>query len=255
MVLRKLSDRIDIDTWKVIADRLQGLNIYDFSDEEFNNNLINMKWMLSDLDISLDFLSRYPKNINEVGLASLLQAIYSGNVYNDYKKANFYEKIYQLDELGIPWIEFRPVEFPSLVEGISLIKDFDEKDIIGVNKCFTDGDFDIGYPDSPLNRRYDIVNLKNANYLIKILLSVDTDYKNQFISLEDACAILKNFNGDYPSKESITEVEYPGLGLYRNGNLNYKRRMILKQIYYKFDTSKALYTKRLVRTPNNYHYE
>lgn len=255
MVLKKLSERIDIDTWKVIADRAQMLNIYDFSDEEFYDNLNMMRRMLSDLDISLDFLSRYPDNISEVGLASLLQAIYSGNVYNDYKKANFYEKIYQLDELGIPWIQFRPVEFPSKVEGISLIKDSDEKDIIGVNKCFTDGDFDIGYPDSPLNRRYDIENLNDANYLINILLSVDTDYKNQFVYLDDACAVLKNFNGEYPSKESITEVRYPGLCMYRNENKNIKRHYILKQIFYKFDPREARYTKRLVRTPNNYHYE
>ena len=47
-----------------------------------------------------------------------------------------------------------------------LLKD-DAGTTIGVKKWFTDGEFDVRYTDSPLDRWYDIVNLNYANYLLK----------------------------------------------------------------------------------------
>lgn len=255
MGLKRICERIDIDTWKKIADRVQYLNIYDFSDREFYENLFLLRNYLVDLNVSLDFLSRYPSNRDEIGLASLLQGIYDGNVYGDYKKANFFEKIYQLDNLGIKDIVYMPVDFPSKVEGISLIKNGENKEIIGVNKCFTDGIIEIEYPDSPLDRFYNVQLLEDVNYLINVLLRVDNDYKNVFVNIVDSCAILKNFNGEYPNRESILELRYPGLCIYPYTGSDDKRHNILKQIYYKYNNDDSKYPKKLVREYNNYHYE
>ena len=252
--MKRLNERISIDTWKVIADRVQKLNIYDFSDREFNENLILLREMLSDLDICLDSLSRYPKRDSEVGLASLLQAIYSGNVFDDYKKANFYEKIYQLDELGIPSIEFKPVNFPIFSGGISLLKD-ECGATVGAKKSFTDGEFDIWYADEPLNRWYDIVNLKDANYLLNALVELDTSSGKVIVNPDDSYAVLKNFNGVFPNKETLEWLNYPGLCVYPRYSDNDMRQLILKQIFLPFDNEKGSYHKKLVRMRNNYHYE
>jgi len=255
MDVKRLNDKINIDIWKKIADRVQMLNIYDFSDREFMDNLHMLRDMVSDLDISLDYLSRYPDSYDDVGLASLLQSIYDGDVYNDYKKANFYEKIYQLDDLGVSWIRFCPVSFPSKIENISLFKDDVSGKILGINKCFTDGDFRVDYVDSPLDRRYDLINLRDANYIFNVLLSVDNGYKNEFANMDDVSVVLKNFNGKYPSKDSILEVRYPGLCTYYKDIPGDSRRLILKQIYQLYDTRDVNYPKKLMRVPNNYHYE
>jgi len=255
MDVKRLNDKISIDIWKKIADRIQMLNIYDFSDREFMNNLHMLQEMVSDLDISLDYLSRYPNSYDEIGLASLLQAIYDEDVYNDYKKANFYEKINQLDDLGVKWISFFPVNFPSKIENISLFTDDVSGKILGINKCFTDGDFKVDYVDSPLDRRYDLINLRDANYIFNVLLMVDDQHKNQFVKMEDVGVILKNFNGKYPSKESILEVRYPGLCTYYKDMPGDRRQLILKQIYQLYDIRNVSYPKKLMRVPNNYHYE
>lgn len=249
----KLSDRLAIDIWKVIADKVQMLRIYDFSDREFNENLVMLGKMLANLDISLDFLNRYPNSAGEVGLAALLQGIYSGNVFNDYKKANFYEKIYQLDELGIPSIQFRPVDFPACVDGISLLKDIDTGEDVGIRNCFTDGEFKIGYPDMPLNRRYDLVNLKDANYVIDVL--VDKREEGIFINQDESYAILRNFNGIYPNKETLYDIRYPGLGVYSRYLDDGKRQIYLKELFYPMDRDSVNYPKKLVRMKDNYHYE
>lgn len=252
--MKRLNERISIDTWKTIADRVQRLNIYDFSDREFNENLIMLRSMLSDLEISLEFLSKYPKNNNEIGLASLLHSIYSGNVFDDYKKANFYEKIYQLDELGIPSIEFKPVNFPIFSGGISLLKD-DRGTTVGARKCFTDGEFNVWYADEPLNRWYDIVNLKDANYLLNALVELDTSSGKVIVNPDDSYAVLKNFNGVFPNKETLEWLNYPGLCVYPKYLDNGMRQLILKQIFLPFDNEKGSYHKKLVRMRNNYHYE
>lgn len=255
MGLKRLCERIDIDCWKKIADRVQHLNIYDFSDSEFYENLYLLKDYLVDLDISLDFLSRYPSNRDEIGLASLLQGIYDGNVYGDYKKANFFEKIYQLDDLGIKNIMYMPVDFPEMVEGISLIKDDNDKEIIGINKCFTDGIIGIKYPDSPLDRFYNVQILDDVNYLINVLLKVDNDYKNKFVNIVDSCAILKNFNAEYPNKESFLEIRYPGICMYPYTGNDDRRHYFLKQVYCKYNDDMGKCSKKLIREYNNYHYE
>lgn len=255
MDVKRLNDKIDINVWKTIADRVQMLNIYDFSDREFMDNLYMLREMVLDLDISVDFLSRYPNSCEDIGLASLLQAIYDGAVYNDYKKANFYEKIHQLDDLGVDAVRFCPVDFPTKIENISLFRDEISGETLGINKCFTDGDFRVSYVDEPLNRRYDLINLRDANYIFNVLLSIDNQYKYAFVKMDDVSVILKNFNGNYPSKESILEVRYPGLCTYYKNIQNDRRQLILKQIYQLYDTRGASYPKKLMRVSNNYHYE
>lgn len=251
----KLYERIPIDTWKRIADVVQKLRMYDSSFEEFNSNLEELKEMLFVLDISLEVGERYPNTIKEVGLASLLQAIYSSNVENDYKKANFYEKIYQLDDLDIPSIEFRPINFVDRVDGITFLRNGNSGDVIGINKCFTDGEFDIIYSPYPLLDVYGMTNFKEVNYLINVLVRVDNYSKRPVIDTAGTYAVLRNFDGIFPNKESIEEIRYPGLCTYSKRMNDDRIHLILKQIFYTFDTRKAQYSKRLVREPNNFHYE
>ena len=247
-IFMKLYDKLSIDVWKLIADKVQLLNIYDFSDWEFNNNLILLSQLLNEVGIYFDFNQRYPNSVDEIGLASLLQEIYNANVYSDYKKANFYEKIYQLSDLGISWIEFRPVDFLREINGISLIKD-EIGNVLGINNYFTDGNFDISYVDEPFNRWYDIINLENANYVLNILLK-NTDDK---IIVDDCGIILRNFNGVFPNRKDIYDIRYPGLCMY-DKFIDGEKHYILKQFFYPYNDKKS-YPKKLIREKDNYHYE
>lgn len=251
--MRSLSKKISIDTWKMIADRVQKLNIYDFSDREFNENLVLLRMLLSDLDICLEYLSRYPTREQDIGLASLLQAIYSSNVNTDYKKANFYEKINQLDILSIPSIQFRPIGFED-VRGLMLTKSPYDMSTISVNKCFTDGDFKIEYYNSGDNQCYDMVHFNDANYLINVLVELDANSKTPRINPDASFAVLRNFDGFYPVKESIDELRFPGLCTYFKYFDDNTRHLILKQIYLKLDRFDTQYSRKLVRTPRNFHY-
>ena len=59
----RLSDKLSIDVWKKIADNVQKLKIYNFSDIEFDENLIMLRELLLNEGITFDFLSRYPREI------------------------------------------------------------------------------------------------------------------------------------------------------------------------------------------------
>lgn len=251
----KLYERIPIDTWKRIADVVQRLRMYEDTFEEFDSNLVELKEMLFDLDISLDAGLRYPKKTEEIGLSSLLHAIYSSNVKRDYRKANFYEKIYQLDELGIPNIEFRPNNFVDRIDGIAFLRDVNDGKVIGINKCFIDGEFDVIYPDNPLSDVYGMTNFRDVNYLINVLVRCDTDLKKSVIDFRETYVVLKNFNGNFPNKKSIEEIRYPGLGIYDKVLDDGKRHLVLKQLFYTLDAKSCQYSKRLLREPNNFHYE
>lgn len=249
ILVNSLSKKIDIDTWKRIADCVQRLNFYYFSQEEFDNNLILLRKLLLDLEIDIDFLSRYPTSVNDVGLASLLEEIYISDVLSDYKKANFYEKIFQLDMIGVRYIQFLPVEFIDNVKDIYLIKDDMTKENVWIKKCFTDGSFDIGYFPS----KYDVINICDANYVINVISKMDNAGK---VVLDDECyAILKNFNGKFPDKESMFEIRYPGLCTYFKQIDDDRRQLILKQIFYTVDMMDVRYDKKLVRRSNEFYYE
>lgn len=245
----KLYDKLSIDVWNVIADSVQLLNIYDFSDWEFYNNLELLNGLLIDKGIYFDFLERYPNKIEDIGLASLLQEIYNASVYGDYKKANFYEKIYQLSDLGLSSIQFLPFDFPNDIKGISLIKN-ENGEVLGINNCFTDGNFDIGYSDETLDRWYDIVNLEDANYVLRVLVN---NINGENVISDKSYAILRNFNGEYPSKKDIYDIRYPGLCIY-DKFINDEKHYILKQIFYPYSNNRG-YFKKLIREKDNYHYE
>lgn len=250
----QLYEKIPIDIWKRIADMVQRLQIFDGSLEEFDCNLVELRKMLFDLDILLSVGERYPRKLEEIGLASLLQSIYSSNVEKDYKKAIFYEKIYQLDELGIPSVAFRPINFIDRVDGITFLRD-DNKDIIGINKCFTDGEFDIIYSDYPMIDVYGMTNFKEVNYLINVLLMSDRDAEMPVIDSRGTYAVLRNFDGIFPNIEEIYDIRYPGLCTYYKRLNDDIRHLILKQIFYTFDVINSKFHKKLVREPNNFHYE
>lgn len=170
--------------------------------------------MLFDLYISLEVGERYPKKIEEIGLSSLLYVVYSSSVKSDYRKANFYEKIYQLDELGISNIEFRPNNFVDRIDWIAFLRDVNNGKVIGINKCFIDWEFDVIYPDNPLSDGYEMTNFRDVNYLINVLVRSNIDLKKSVIDSKETYVVLKKFNGSFTNKESIEETRYPWLCFY-----------------------------------------
>lgn len=248
----RLCDKLSIDVWKEIADLIQLMDIYTFDKEEFARNLIFLREKLMESGKIVNFGRTNPRNCLEVGLLNLLREIYSADVYDDYKKANFYEKIYQLDELGIPNIIFDPVGFPDSVANISFIRNMDD-DIVGIYKCFTDGEFRIDYTDSPRNRWFDLIDIKEDNYMINVLIEKEND--KLIINEQESCAILKNFNGFYPSKETLFELEYPEIELCFKYLDNEKKQEYFRQKFYQVNREDGNYPKKLVRMRDNYHYE
>lgn len=199
----KLYEQIPIDTWKEIAYKVQRLNISDCSDEEFEKNLKQLEKLLTNSDICLETSSRQPKEEKEIGLASLLQSIYDSEADTHYKKANFYEKIYELSDLEIQSMEFRPVEFYKNVFDINTITSYGEK--VKVRKAFTDGIFDLLH----LGDCYGvgtIINLINANYILNISLEKDEQHN---IIMTQTKASLKNFNGNFPNKKEFMKMRQP----------------------------------------------
>lgn len=252
MFFVKLCDKLSIDIWKEIADIVQLMDIYTFDNEEFVRNLIFLREKLMESGKIVNFGRTNPRYCLEVGLLNLLRAIYSADVYDDYKKANFYEKIYQLDELGIPNVVFDPIGFPDSVANISFIRNMDD-DIVGIYKCYTDGEFRINYTDSPRNRWFDLVDIREDNYMINILIEKEND--KLVIDKKESCAILKNFNGFYPSKETLYELDFPSVDVYFKDLDDGRRQEWLRQRFYQMSRDEVNYPKKLVRMKDNYHYE
>lgn len=255
--MRRLSSKISLEIWKEIADRVQYLNMYSFDNYEFNQNLDLLCRFLDDLGICSDILNRYPANLDEIGVASLLEGIYSANVWNDYKKANFYEKINQIDILGIPKMAFRPVGFNANVNDLRLIKDTNSENVLEIKKCLTDGKFVLDYAgeyDLYLKDYHNLLNLRDANFLIDVLLKFNDKY-NDYIIDDDSYIVMKNFDGILPIQETIYECKFPGIICYNECLDNYKRQMYLKYFYFQNKNNSVNYKKKLIREINNYHYE
>lgn len=253
--MRKISESMEIATWKAIAYRVQQLNFADGTEQEFQENLAILNKILQELGIEGNIGKRTPNSADEIGTASLLQSVQDMNVPNNYKKATFYEKIYQLSDLGVQEIEFCPVEFYESYHSVKKVYAKNQNKAT-ITKCYTDGEFQI--TEEKINRAYEfgnyytIRNLCNANYILVTEL-YSKSMMNVWINYSQAA--LKNFNGIFPSKQEIMRFEFPELAVAKQ-SLAWGESPRVKEKYESFDIEQASYQKCLRRDENNqYYYE
>lgn len=244
----KLNEQIPMSMWEKIADAVQLLDISTASDQEFKDNLIKLKELLNKLDLCLEEFNRVPANTEQVGLATLLESIYSSDADIRRKKTRFYETIYSLSDLGVKSMEFKPISFCEGIYGFSQKRL--ENDKMFLAKFFTDGDFCI--INIPVNddEFYWIDRLDRANYVINMALSE----KNGIVSVEEAQALLKNFNGLYPSKEEFLKMEHakmmvPAQSIKFGDNVTN-----IYQSFEKGDVRDASFAKKLTQSPSGQYY-
>ena len=255
--MRKISESMEIATWKAIAYRVQQLNFEKGTEQEFQENLASLNKILQELGVEGNIGERTPNLADEIGTASLLQSVQDIHVPNNYKKATFYEKIYQLSDLGVQEIEFCPVEFYESYHSVKKVYG-EKRDKTTITKCYTDGEFQI--TEEKIKRAYElgnyytIRNLYNANYILVTELSKSSESKMN-VWVEYSQAALKNFNGVYPSKEEIIKFYFPELAV-ATQSLIWGESPRVKEKYESFDIEQASYQKSLKRDSNNqYYYE
>lgn len=212
--MKKISDLISIEIWKEIANIVQRLNITSRTSIEFSKNLEELNQLLSNLGIYLEMGEPIPKQPSEIGISSLLEAIYSSDFPMEYKKAGFYEKIYQLFSLGVQNVQFLPVNFPTEISDLKVeyLKENGVQTPSFISKCYTDGYFMQKKPSDCTAEYYSIYNLHNANYIINIksnVLSVDKADSKSYVISRCSDAIVKNFNGSFPCREELVKLEFP----------------------------------------------
>lgn len=248
----KLSEQMPINIWEEIAFKVQALDMSDGSPEEFKRNLELLKKSLVNLDICLDELKREPQYENEIGLAALLNTIYTSDASNTQKKSRFYEQIFTLAEIGINSIEFMPDEFYGNIfyDSIQDLKKISSGDSIIIDKFFTDGEFVLERETSRSTKYYDVYNLRKANYILNIVLSKN---KSQ-ITVEQAAATLKNFNGLYPTKNEIMNMNFAKINIPEQEIAIDEVASGLTQVYDKFDLDSSSFIKRLILDTNGQYY-
>ncbi len=253
--MKKMNEFLGIETWKTIAKRVQKLQISDCSEQEFSKNLKELQGLLSDLDICIEALSRDPQHQNEVGLASLLQAIYNSNRRESLKKDSFYEKIYQLSNLGIQNIRFLPVE------EYYRMKDIVVRDFKGIHngenlyKVYTDGTFSLEESLETVRfkkgmeqyRKYHIKDLKNANYIISVEVLKRLSCEKTKLAM--ASATLKTLDGVFPSQEELMRFSFPELTISKQ-IIHWGDSIQMKEKFDGFDTQNENYQKQLQKDRN-----
>lgn len=251
--MRKIYESMKIETWKIIASKVQQLNFMDGNEEEFQKNLARLNVILQELGIEENIGKRNPQLTDEIGTSSLLQSIQDIHVPNNYKKSTFYEKIYQLADLGVQDIEFRPVDsysgLPNLIRNTF-------KKVNMLQKYYTDGTFQLQEELIENIYIYNLYELCNANYvLLTTLIQSLTTEEHYSIKQEESKVILRTFNGIYPSKEEIMKFEFPELVVPKQ-SLIWGESPRVKEKFETFDAKDASYQKRLRSDENNqYYYE
>ncbi len=207
--MKKIYETVEIRTWKKIAYMVQKLKFLDGTEEEFQENLVALNVMLQKLGFEDNIGKREPETANEIGTSTLLHLIQDINVPNHYKNIRFYEKILQLSDLGVELIDFCPVaDFSRLPD---LVKKNLKKSII-LQKCYTDGMFQLQETTIGNTYVYNLHNLRNANYVLITTLKQSLTAKKRYsITQKESQVILKNFNGVFPSKKEIMKPEFPEL--------------------------------------------
>lgn len=212
--MQSLSEKLPIEVWQQISECIKSLDFNDNNKEEFYDNLQELKIKLATLNLIEG--SRTPTTNEEVGISTLLQSIYNTGFDNSsYKKMSFCRNIYTLANLGVKEIEFRPIDFYDSILGLKQIY-YKKDDKTVYEKAYTDGTFELqamtrirkndgGYI-------YNIVNLRDANFIIKVLLHKKYHPKEtEPIQVKHISASLKNFRGRYPSRNNIMLDCFPNL--------------------------------------------
>lgn len=202
LVLDKL---LPINLWINIADFVQKLNISNGSEKEKEKNIISL----------IKFLKQKGYVISKEEASSLINAIYSINCDNNYKKAYFYEQIIALKDLNVKNISFMPNNF---LKNIIKLTDKNKKSSM-LKSAYTNGIFNIRKWDNDGYKYYSIINLEDANYCI--IKTIDID-ENKLVNVE---AYLKDFNGEYPNVKIIRKFKQAKL-LKIKKNL-YKEKYVL----------------------------
>ncbi len=250
--MKKISESMEIATWKAIAYRVQQLNFMEGTEQEFQENLVKLNNMLKEIEVDSFIGERNPNSIDEIGISTLLQSINDINVPNHYKRATFYEKIYQLIDLGIENIKFNQttdIKLPDLVK-----KDF--KDCIILQKGYTDGTFQLQEAFVGNKYIYNFYNLCNANYVLITTLNQSLTAEERYsITHETSQIILSSFNGIFPSKQEIMKFEFPELSVAKQ-SLIWGKSPRVKEKFETFDIQASSYQKSLRKDSNNqYYYE
>lgn len=249
MERKKLSEYNSIETWKQIAYYVQRLKLKNNDTNSFHENVMKLQKLLENTPISLETGARVPTHKEEIGLATLLHEIYESGVGKHYRKANFYEKIYQLCDLKIDKIAFSPLDSDlernftdlNLVEPI-----FNEY----VEKVYTDGTFDLNVMNNNNTNSYDMNILKEYSYLLKYFLRLPKTLEEKGVI---GLAVLQNFQGIYPSVDEVFSTRQPRVQIPLQTIENGSSIKVTLQ-FDRFDIDEASYQKRLTRTKNNEYY-
>jgi len=245
----KLSEYNSIETWKQLAYYVQRLKLKNNDTNSFHENLIKLKKLLENTQISLEIGARIPKNKEEIGLATLLHEIYATGVGKHYRKANFYEKIYQLSDLRIEKIAFNPLDSAS-ERNFTELNLFEPMFNEYIEKIYTDGAFDFNIMNNNNTNSYDMNILKEYNYLLKYFLRLPRTLEETSII---GLAVLQNFQGIYPSVEEVFSTRQPKVQIPLQTIEDGSSIKATLQFDH-FNISKASYQKRLTRTKDNEYY-
>lgn len=247
--MKKLYEPISIDTWNKIADRVKTLKLSNNSNKEYIQNLYRFKELLSDLDISLDEGKKEPYYNPQIGLSSLLSAIYNTSIIPEQSIGDFQEYIYALNDLGVQSIEYRPINFPK--ENRAKLEFYDDYTHLQkvITKCYTDGKFSINRPDiftySDCNK-YVITNLDDASYSLTTTVCHKRPYRDEKPQVLESKIIIKNFKGNLPSKEELLKIEFPKLKIHTK-KISWGESPIYSQLFKEYDFDEIENVKKLTK--------
>ena len=233
--MEKIYDSLHIDIWKELAYRIQRLS---GSNEEQLNKLIKL---LKEVKIYIDEGIAIPDKKEDVGLATLLHEIFMNK---DSKRcvSDFYEKIYQLSDLDIKYISYKPLGFPQRREGIVKTSNM-------LSRGYTDGKFNLCKSTQSTGNMpvYSMQNIHDAKFILDYISRGNN-------STELAIATIKSFDCEFPSKEEVMLLDFPKLVSSEQIIPWDDTQPEYRQTYEKFDETQGSYKKRLTRTPSGIYY-
>ena len=253
--MQRLCEQIELERWKELAYRVQEIRDWNDTEENFRQNLTKLKKMLEGLGIYQYGLAKFPKNEDEIGTASLLQAIYNNRRSNRYKSAHFFEIISTLDEIGIETLEFRPADLYGFVNNVE-VKNDSLGNVTFVSKCFTDSKFKIRTNlEDASQSLYSMNFLEEGNFLLNFDVCKVDDNEPY---IDDAEATLYNFEmepSDFPDREEIISLQLPTLQVVGKQNFEWGTMPSkVTQSYKTFKREESSYYKELKKTKNGIYY-
>lgn len=256
--MQSLSEKLPIEVWQQISECIKDLDFNDNNKEEYYENLQALKIRLASLNLIEG--SRTPKTNEEVGIATILQSIYNTGFDNGhFKKMTFCRNIYTLTSLGVEEIEFRPIDFYDSIIGLKQIY-YKTDDKTVYEKAYTDGIFELRTTlrerKNDLGYIYDIVNLRDANFILKVLLHKKNNPKEiEPIKMKHISISLKNFKGRYPSRNTIMLDCFPNLIIPKQTVGFGEEIHDLQEDFESIPIHDSDWVKRLVKDKNSEYYK